>query len=299
MLIDDRDKAFSKGHMRKYHRLRTAVIDHVKRLKCSYLKNAMSKKDSRSAWKAIRTVSRMKSGESVLPKYFTADEFNAFFSSVFQSKHPVGSPPSSLPDVRLELSVCEVQVALSKLQRKSCAPGDVPYWVYRDFSHCLSPAVASLFNRSLKEGCVPPCLKKAVITPIPKCNKPSALSDFRPISMLPLLSKVFEKLFASRWILPFIRDKVNDTQYAYLPGPGSGTICALTLTYNRIVNFLDRSGAVRVISIDFSKAFDKVARKEIIDASIRFQIPLLAANWIVSFLSDRLQYIHIGENFSS
>ena len=122
---------------------------------------------------------------------------------------------------------------------------------------------------------------------------------FRPISILPLLSEVFEKLVARHWILPFIRDKVQNTRYAYLSGPGSGTVCALTLMYNRIVHFLDRPGAVRVVSIDFAKAFDKVTHHAIIDACIRFQLPFLVINWITSFLSQRRQCVRIGEKFST
>ena len=299
LLCDDRDRAFSKGHMQKYYRLRNEVIKHVKYLKHSYLVHVMSKKDSRDSWRAIRIVSRMKNSSPTIPASFSADDFSTFFSSVFQkSQHPVDPPYSSQPATDAKLTVFEVQSQLTKLRRKGSAPGDIPYWIYRNFSFCLAPAITFLFNWSLKEGFVPLCLKSAIVTPIPKCSKPSALSDFRPISMLPLLSKVFEKLFARFWLLPFIQNKVQNTQYAYIPGPGSGTTCALTFAYNRIVKFLDSPGAVRVISIDFSKAFDKVTHKEILDALVRFEIPFFAVKWIASFLSGRQQCVRVGTDFS-
>ena len=124
------------------------------------------------------------------------------------------------------------------------------------------------------------------------------VSDFRPISLLPLLSKVLEKFVARYWILPFILKKMHNSEFAYIPGPGSGTICALPLVYDRILRFLDRSGAVRVLSIDFAKAFDKIPHASIIDAALRFHLPAQAITWISSFLSDRQQRVRFGETFS-
>ena len=100
------------------------------------------------------------------------------------------------------------------------------------------------------------------------------------------------------WISPFVCGKIKNSQYAYLSGPGSGTTNALTLLYNRIVHFLDRPGAIRVLSIDFAKAFDKVLHNSIIDACYRFHLPLQAIKWISSFLSDRKQCVRVRKSFS-
>ena len=298
VLINQRDRAFSEGNLCKYYRLRKQVIAHICHLKHVFLLNFLSKKNSRSSWKAIRKIARLKDTQSACPDTISADDFNQFFQSVFQKKLPMNIPSSDFHDMSLELTVFEVQYQLSILRRKSCMPDDVPYWVYRNFSFCLSPSITFLFNWSLKDCCVPPCLKRAVVTPIPKCTKPANVSDFRPISLLPTLSKILEKFVVRYWILPFIRDKVSNMQYAYLRCPGSGTMCALTLLYNRIINFLDRPGAVRVISIDFAKAFDKALHNVIIDSAIRFQLPLSAIKWIASFLSDRKQCVRTDELYS-
>ena len=115
---------------------------------------------------------------------------------------------------------------------------------------------------------------------------------------MPFLSKIFEKVVARYWIFPFVQGKVKNSQYAYLGGPGSGTTCALTLLYNRILHFLDRPGAVRVLSIDFAKAFDKGLHHVIIAACVRFQLPSLAVKWISSFLFDRRQCVRVNECLS-
>ena len=298
LLIDERDRAFSKGHISKYCRLRTRVIDHIKFLKNVYLKNFLCQKDARQTWRAVHTVGRTKTSKSTIPAPLTAEDFSKFFASVSQSSVRQQYLSSDLPHVPLVLSVYEVQRSLSTMRRTSCAPDDVPAWVYRDMSHCLAPAVTHLFNRSFEEEYMPRCLKRAIIKPIPKCAKPSIVSDFRPISILPHLSKLLEKFVARYWIIPFIRSKIKKSQFAYLPGPGSGTSCALTLVYDRIVSFLDRPGAVRMLSLDFAKAFDKISHVIILEAATFFHLPISAVTWLSSFLSDRFQRVQVKDNFS-
>ena len=57
----------------------------------------------------------------------------------------------------------------------------------------IAPAVSKLFNTSLMLGELPAEWKHALITPIPKSNEMAAVSNYQPISLLPLLSKVLER----------------------------------------------------------------------------------------------------------
>ncbi|MEL7309851.1 MAG: hypothetical protein AAGK05_19785, partial [Pseudomonadota bacterium] len=103
-----------------------------------------------------------------------------------------------------------------------------------DLSIHLSPAVTFLFKLSVETCHVPSSFKKADITPIPKVNRPSQPSDFRPISIVSVLSKVFEKLILKKWVLPCICEKVNSDQFAYIRRPGSGTTSALVLAWHKV-----------------------------------------------------------------
>ena len=102
-----------------------------------------------------------------------------------------------LPSFELIVSVNEVNELLLKMKKKS--PGAdgvpmVPSWIFRDYSLFLAPALTYIFNRSFQDGRVPSCFKDALITSVPKIAKPSSPAHFRPISRLPLVSKVLEKL---------------------------------------------------------------------------------------------------------
>jgi len=298
-LINARDRAYSCGQTAKYLRLRKEVLVHIKYLKAKFFAEISATKDQRKIWKAIRCHSgdNVCGTDSSLP--FSPDEFNEFFSSVFQSQEPYSAPhdPSSKPPYVFH--VHEVNDILSSLKRKSCGPDGLPFWVFRDSTFCLSPVVTYLLNWSMKDAHFPSCLKKACVVPIPKVCKPVSVTDFRPISLLPILSKVFEKLVAKYCILPFIRMKLKSLQFAYLPGPGSGTSCALTLLYDRIVNFLDKPGAVRLLSIDFSKAFDKILHSSIIKSALDLGVPTHVVSWIASFLNGRSQCVRVANSISS
>ena len=93
-------------------------------------------------------------------------------------------------------------------------------------------------------------------------------------------------------ILPHINGSLDRSQFAYRPGPGGGVVPALTLLHHRILNFLDsKSGAVRLLTVDFAKAFDKITHTTIVSACRQFQLPASTVQWIEDFLSDRSQRV--------
>ena len=178
-------------------------------------------------------------------------------------------------------------------------PDGLPPWVFRRFADILSPAITHLFNWSLQDGYVPACFKLANISPIPKCDKPSSVTDFRPISLLPALSKTLERIVSRLFILPSIENKLQKSQFAFIPRPGSGTTSALTLAQHRILKFLDpASGCVRLLSIDLAKAFDKLPHRVILDACLNFRLPSGIIKWISSFVSGRFQRVFVNGSYS-
>ena len=146
---------------------------------------------------------------------------------------------------------------------------------------------------------MPLCLKEAIINPITKTTRTSIVEDYRPISLLPISSKVFEKLVLKHFVLPYVRGHLKSSQFAYVPGHGSGTVCALTLLYDRIIRFLDSPGAVRILSVDFSKAFDKLTHSSIVKSAVSFGLPPFIVSWIHNFLQDRYQCVRFLDVFSS
>jgi len=79
---------------------------------------------------------------------------------------------------------------------KNTSPGtdNIPAWVFRNCSYELAELVADIFNCSFLTSPVPASWLTAVIIAVPKVSHPHCLSEFRPISVTPILSRVAEKI---------------------------------------------------------------------------------------------------------
>jgi retron-type reverse transcriptase len=138
------------------------------------------------------------------------------------------------------------------------------------------------------------------VCPIPKCPSPSEISDFRPISRLPSLAKVLEKILCKKYIVPYVADKVDDSQFAYIPGSGKGAVTALTSMQLHILRHLDScSGGVRIAAVDLSKAFDRINHSTVVKACLKFCLPKEIILWIISYLSDRRQCVSVDGSSST
>ena len=296
ILINDRDIAYKKKQTAKYLRLREEVIKHTKYLKSKYLRDVISSGNVKNLYDAVKVVGKSKKDGNNTLSRISCDEFSSHFQSNFQHDPKLSDSYSvdysNLPSMPLEVSTLTVDEFLCGLRRKSCGPDSLPHWVFRNNHVALAPAVTYMVNESIRSGCVPTFLKRANVIPVPKCNNPSNLNEFRPISLLPILTKLLEKIVVKKWLLPQICDKLDMNQFAYIPGHGKGTSCALTYIYLHILRYLDSSsGAARVVTIDLSKAFDKLLHSTIIDVCLKFRLSRELVMWIVDYLSGRQQRV--------
>ena len=119
--------------------------------------------------------------------------------------------------------------------------------------------ITRLINLSLCQSWVPSQWKLAIIRPVPKIQDPQQTSEYCPISVLPILSRLIEKLVVNNLYpalqLPQISASIGD-QYAFRP-TGSTTVAVIDLFQN-LSNLLKDNDYVVLISMDFSHAFDTV-----------------------------------------
>ena len=121
----------------------------------------------------------------------------------------------------------------------------------------ISPAVTRLFNMSLSLGRLPSEWKSALVVPIPKSQHKSDPSNYRSISLLPILSKLLEK-----HIHAYLMDRINTSsplsgeQWGFLKG--KSTTRTLLTAIHDWHQALEISIDVCAVFLDLSKAFDKV-----------------------------------------
>ena len=102
----------------------------------------------------------------------------------------------------------------------------------------VAPFLVQLFYNCIDQNIFPENIKLAIVTPIPKTSSPKSMNDFRPISLLPIFSKIFEKIIAER-VMSFI-DKnsiLTSSQFGFRTS--SSTELAVTSIYDELLQHLD------------------------------------------------------------
>ena len=131
--------------------------------------------------------------------------------------------------------------------------------------------------------------KTAVIHPIPKVPDPTSPSDYRPISVVPILSRLVEKVIVRTYIYPAFQitptaENLAD-QYGFRPS-GSTTAAIIALLHH-ITSLLLEHEFVIMVSMDFSKAFDTVRHHSLLKKLGTIDIPDHIFNWLTNYFYDR------------
>ena len=156
-----------------------------------------------------------------------------------------------------------------------------------------------LFNNSLSEGIFPECFKTAKIIPIFKSgDSNNSTVNYRPISMLPFLSKIFEKLMFARLDSYLKLDNILCTnQFGFLKN--SNTSDAIIEFLDNVYTSLDSKQSTIAIYLDFSKAFDTVNHNILMSKLLHNGVRCVLQHWFESYLTNRKQYVSIKNCNSS
>ena len=123
--------------------------------------------------------------------------------------------------------------------------------------YILAPVISELFNIRIMEGIFPICLKIGRVIPIFKSGKKDQMTNYRPITTLPVLAKVFEKLSHKRMMCLISRfNLLNTNQFGFLAGKNSSD--APTESLDKAYDAINQNRVLLTVVLDFSKTFDTV-----------------------------------------
>ena len=128
---------------------------------------------------------------------------------------------------------------------------------------------------------------------MPKTNPPVSIEkDLRPISLTPVVSKILEG-FVYKWLWAIVKSKIDSNQFGGVPA--SSTVDALVSLYHEWSKQTDRpSNYVRILMIDYRKAFDHIDHSIIIQKLESLGVHMCLVNWVHSFLCDRQMKVSIS-----
>ncbi|KAG6463038.1 hypothetical protein O3G_MSEX013626 [Manduca sexta] len=154
-----------------------------------------------------------------------------------------------------------------------------------------------IFNLSLSQGIFPSVWKLATIIPIYKGEDKSIPSNYRPISLLSILSKLLEKVVNKRLIFYLEQHKIiSDNQFGFRQG--FSTDDAVNLLTNNIAESLDKGLCCLGVFMDLAKAFDTVSIPILLRKLECIGIRGTALDWFSSYLNKRYQRVKIGSAMS-
>lgn len=232
----------------------------------------------------------------------SADLFNTYFSSTFNPPIilPSHSPspfqlPYDLPS-NIYFSPYDVLSALNSLKSNfSNGPDNISAICLYNCRHVVAYPLYLLFKRSLSDGVFPSVWKISAITPVHKTGDTSNVKNYRPISIIPHIAKLFESLVYSK-IKRSLNHIIVDEQHGFRPGKSTTTSSVIFTSY--LTDAIENRGQVDVILTDFKKAFDTVDHGLLIRELKALGVgdPLLT--WIASYLTDRKQYVKLHGSVS-
>ena len=301
-----------KSQYNTYRKKLKYIIRHAKRL-YNLKKFEEVKGDPKATWKLINNLRGKKKNSRIVPSFIIdgelvmnrriiANAFNKYFVSIASKLNNNDEPTiEPLPDFRSFLTKhvsrslvledtnsYEIEEIIQGFA--SGKASDLPVTAVKQCTQILAPVLTLYFNHFMKEGIFPDILKIGRITPIYK-NKGSKqnFNNWRPISILPIFGKIFEKIIYKR-LYSFLTSQnvIYSKQFGFRKG--HSTSHAL----NHSVNYLTEAVASRKhtigIFIDLSKAFDTIDHTKLLTKLDVYGIRGTASALIESYISLRKQY---------
>jgi hypothetical protein len=190
-----------------------------------------------------------------------------------------------------------VSECISKLDcRKAVGFDGVSAQMLQSGTDVLSPIISALINKCIKLGGIPDDWKVAFVSPIPKVHNSNKVKDFRPISVLSTVDKLYE-LHLLKLLKLYISTDVCEEQFGFMKG--RSTTDALLYFDYLIATGFKYANSVGAVYFDCSKAFDSVPFNLLIQVlRDSFDLPDHLCALLIDYLSDRYQIVRVGGSCS-
>ena len=187
----------------------------------------------------------------------------------------------------------EIYNTIFTLKTKVNPDQDLPSFFLKIAAPILVPYLAIICYHSYQSGIFPDRMKIAKVIPIYKAGVTTDVNNYRPVSVLPCLSKVFEKLLLKRLNSFFEKnDIIQPDQYGFRQK--HSTVHALMHTVTRCYDAMNEKFFSSLIMVDLRKAFDTVCHKKLLKKLDHYGIRGIVNELISNYLFNRKQYVYLN-----
>lgn len=303
-----------------YKRYRNFCTNILRQAKQSYERAEFSKagKNSKQLWNVIQSVTNLAKSKSSANDLLdpnrshsqTINEVNSYFIRIGRqladNVHP--GPTSNLSSnvvshlnsfAVIETDVTEIRRLILSL-KNNCAVGcdDISSGFLKKHIDLFAPPLTYICNLSLSTGIFPDLFKKALVHPIFKSGDRSLVENYRPISVLPALSKILEKIINSRLVSYLeTNNLLSPNQFGFRKKKSTADAVHSLVDY--IATKLDQTQKCVGLFLDLTKAFDTVSIPILLSKLEALGVRGTQLSLFRSYLSGRTQRVKIGHISSS
>ena len=230
----------------------------------------------------------------------TATRLNKNASTV-TNMHDLLHNVSNDNDANFNLQPTDYHTILKQIKslKNDCSTGydTIPVRFIKPVAEYLASPLTNIINNCISKNTFPKQWKVARVHPIPKVSPPTNADEFRPISVLPIMSKIFERVILIQLCNQIEKHHTySSTQSGFRKG--HSTVTVLLKLRDDILKGMNRSEVTLAFAADFSKAFDTVSYLTLINKliSLNFSVPFIET--LISYLAERTQYVQIDDKQS-
>lgn len=313
----------SHENINKYNQYRNILTNLLRKAKRSYYNNEFSKHSgsSKETWKTLQTLLNAKHKNDSLPtrvidedgKETTddkniAENLNTFFTEVGQNLKD-SIPPSNLnplqllPDIDNEMDLTitneeELVMIIDKLNNVGAGADKINAKIFKLTYKVILKQILHLFNRCLESGIFPRIFKIAIIKPIYKNGDRRLVNNYRPISILPFMSKILEKIIYNRLIDHLnVNSIIHENQFGFQKK--KSTYMPILLLQETITKAFEDGEFALCLYLDLKKAFDTVHIDLLLKKMKQYGVKEKSYKILASYLSDRTQCVKIRNTTST
>ena len=186
----------------------------------------------------------------------------------------------------------EVTDLITSLKPKTSTGHDnISSKIFKQLYMGIIPPCVHIINLSLSTGIFPDAMKVAKVVPIFKNNgSNTVMKNYRPVSLLPVMSKILERIVYNRLFYFLVKHKIlHSSQYGFQVD--LSTELAILELQDRIINTLNQNECCVGIFMDLSKAFDTLDHDILLYKLNHYGIRGTALDWFKNYLTNRKQYV--------
>ena len=316
-LILDKDKALKKAKKSKNRelwndskRLRNSCTNRLRKAKADYIKERLEihSNDQKKFWKHIQEVIpnnnkgtklihlKDNTTDSLININETSDYINKFFTNIGPNLAKECDQAWQYTGITCEHKLANIETSPAEINEicknininKSSCIDNISSEILRDAFLAIPEKLCLLFNNCFRTAIIPSVWKNAKVTRLPKGGDSQVVSNYRPISLLPILSKLIEKIVHKNVYNHLMQwNLLEEKQGGFRPGYSTVSTCSYFT--NDLYTANNNNEITIAVFIDAMKAFDTVNHQILLKKLKKYGIDGNLLRWIEGYLTDRKQ----------